>query len=555
MEPDEAEFDTRIRQARELATSDTERQAINLIRSEGSAKKKQRQRTIDEQFRTSLDRIEHTYDAVHAVLKTRNFRQMPQYQELPAMLEQASKNSEASQLLRDRLQNLRKNYQGDLEKQSAYERMLDSLGEAQNQLPNLARYLAACNKLQADYPAESDIAPTKEWKAIIPHYEAVCRLGEAAANYRIHRASANSGLEPVDSNLVSMIADLRLEVETPYSKTFEFISARAKFVADFTKQCKPLRDQLDRPLISGVNEFTILPKGKPAVHYYSMETDLVDESNGSLHFKYLDDLHRLKDGSFFGTVVKKPQLAPHCVMAREIIRRLQLEQEHANWASSIPDIISYAINFRDANPRMRALLLKELCALNDAVGNPAELTVSLNRSIDELNALKVNSLAPDSDPKIKKALADIEKLTADLAPQLTSHLKNATTRQSIIYADIATLFRPLAIAAVVTRDPAGKPAVIPLSRGAASQKPRELWIIELSRSSKRPEFRIVATLRDGPTPAYVWVDESNIPSVGQPLLAPFDGESTLQRARAAGLTPAVASTRPGWPVNLELIRE
>jgi hypothetical protein len=230
-------------------------------------------------------------------------------------------------------------------------------------------------------------------------------------------------------------------------------------------------------------------------------------------------------------------------MALELEAMLAEEVKSPGFHSGLPQMMALVVGYKDANPRVKVMLLTALITLNDAQGNPAGLNDVLRQTFVELSPEPVQYLAPSDDAKVTAELEAVARRIDALRPAFLDHVKMVREKaEASLRLPLAGLYRRLAITATAGIGADGQPVVMPIGGKVYG----EYWSIELRDS--RPVFVIVAT---GDAQGKVqWVSKARSPAPGQPLLSPLDGRDTAALLRQHR-KPEDLPVPENWPVNVE----
>jgi hypothetical protein len=360
---------------------------------------------------------------------------------------------------------------------------------------------------------------------------------------------------PLDAPEAEVFADLRdriggikADAPTPHAAVLAALRGRVKQAAEFEEHSAALRELLQNGVLRGTVEFTVKTREGKSVRYYAPEGSKVESVASAVQATHYDGRNLTRENALIvGTLEAGPGPAAHAKMALELEAKLAAEIKSPGFQSSIPDMMALVVGFKDANPRVKVMLLTALVTLNDAQGNPAELNDELRQTFRELSPESVNFLAPGDDANVAAALAAVARKIDSLRPALLEYLQAVKQKSAgTARLPLVGLYRRLAITATAGNNADGEPVVLPIGGKVYG----EYWSIEL-RDSK-PVFVIVAS---GDARGKVqWIPKARLPAPGQPLLSPLDGRDTAALLRQHR-RPEDAPVPENWPVNVEVLNK
>ena len=549
-----------VKTAERLARTDKEKQDLAAFRGRLENRRKAAQQETDARATAALREASARYEAVKAAKEPEQIEALAL--EMDALVAKAEAVGNASAPLLAQAKELRQKHgaerqrAADLlrkrkEREQAMAAMREDLELARAKLPDISAYAAALTELEKKHAAraEQGIALPSQlvfWQALLPAYET-----EVQVERMIGECLTRQPKGPLEAPAAEVFADLReriggikADAPTPHAGVLQSMRARVKQAAEFEEHSAALRELLQNGVLRGTVEFTVkLRDGRP-VRYYAPEGAKVEGVPGGVQATHYDSRNVTKENALIlGTLEAGPAPAPHAKLALELEGKLEAEIKSPGFQSGLPEMMALVVGYKDANPRVKVMLLSALVTLNDAQGNPAELNDELRREFRELSPEAVQYLAPGDDANVSAALAAVARKIETLRPAFIDYVKAVREKsEASLRLPLVGLYRRLAITATAGVGAEGQPLVLPIGGKIYG----EYWSIEL-RDSK-PVFVIVAS---GDAQGKVqWVSKARPPAPGQPLLSPLDGRDTAAVLRHHR-KPEDLPVPENWPVNLE----
>ena len=552
MELDDPMLQRLMDKARKLATTVPDQRLLVLAETELLGRRQLLRKEADDRLMPQIERIAEGYDKLRKADGAVNIRAAAA--QVETLLAMGEAEAGASTQLLNKVKDFRQRYQielkhaDELEQQAKkrkeqYAAIQQDLKAARGKLPDVEAYLAAVKTVEQKYPGNPAAGASAQWEPLIAAYSSVVSVNQAVRKAQAVRPpTLLAGSPQYMAELQKHLSQVKGDASCPYNAALVYAKSRLDFLADFDKRVADLQEKLAHPLISQVNEATVRNAEGVKVRFYLPRSEKSLGSGGSLSFTAYDAQHRTQQKLMSAAVVSEPKLAAHCELAAEISKRLLEAREKSDWCSSLPEILALTCSFKNANPGAQALLLQSLVELDQACGEPCQLTPRLKKQLAAVNPEPVIFLAPSDDKKITDSLDAIGQRMAAVEPLIKTHCTGKTlqTQREFMQAQLAALLRPLALSAVVGVNESGELTVQSLGAGHS-----EYWA--LVKQDGQVVFKVVATAAKGQAPT--WLDARSPMPAGQVLLSPEDSLSTAGMQKTYASAWQASGGPAAWPVN------